>query len=237
MNYSRHGTVAATIRLRLDEQRIIKETRATRIRDHYTEAKVKVIEDFEGLYEGKYQSEGFHVLARPLRSTIRFYSSKWTRKISKTALRLTSEDFESEMWEEAWLFLQSGRANPQFYLLEQLQLRFDSRALDVIRSAMRKKRAPDLTALPLPHLFEETYPDPVTSRLQDHIVASDTVSHMLADESLTDEEHLLLVFLYENPNATLQEIAELRGTPYRQTAKRAIGRLRTKLLPHYADCA
>lgn len=204
--------------------KLTEARKSRRIREHNSPRKVRLIEQFEELFD----DEGGNIayLAPLLRRIVGYHSRAWARRAAKGGLRLSEHEFESAMWEEAWQWMEYGPYNEEFYVLETLELRFESRAKDVIKWAKRKMRALDTTAPPLPDHFAETHADSINGVEQ--VVARLTVSAMLEEPSLTDREKAVLVAMLADHDASIRGIAARLGLHHQQVS-RALASARHKL--------
>ena len=152
----------------------------------------------------------------------RHYGRKWAH------IRLTEADFSSLFWQDAWETATGYTWAGRYYLYEMIDLAIRSRAYKMVRAALAKKRQVWSNALPLADGFESWFPDP-NVRVEDEVIARVTVEAMFSHWSLTEQERVMLHALYQSPDASLQELADMCGLSNKVTAGRMKDRLRVKL--------
>ncbi|HEU4963640.1 MAG TPA: hypothetical protein VFV52_07240 [Bacilli bacterium] len=157
-----------------------------------------------------------------IRSRARKNGEKWRN------IRLCEADFESCFWGEAWNVIADYTWHSGYYLYETLDLAFSRRALDLVRAALRKKRAIWSKSLPLADDFENFWPDEFVN-IESEVTDQMVVDEMIGYWSLTNAERQLLVALLDDPEASLQELADRCGLPNKMSVSRMKDRLKQKL--------
>ena len=79
----------------------------------------------------------------------------------------------------------------------------------------------------LPDTFDTTYAD--NFNLENAVVQKLLLEKIFKEPSLTDEERKLLKLMYDNPNITLDELANQMKWGYREKVRRTLKRIRMKL--------
>jgi hypothetical protein len=215
---------------RESEQQLIKRM-VRRLHNTYPEGKVKRIIWFEDVVDFWYD-EDWTTVNKMVGKTVRFYSELWEQKAQSSGIRLYRDDFDELFWQVVWETIESYDWRSGFYLLETLELKFKSRALDKIRWAKRSKRVHEYTAARLPEEIDRDARFADTQNVENEVVNRMTVEGMFAEESLTEQERSLLSFLYEKPDATLAEMASALGLSHKEQARRLHVGLRRKLAPY-----
>ncbi len=209
-----------------DRQRIRRMFK--RINDTYPDWKVRKIVWFEDIID-YWDDEDWTKVRKMVEKTVQFYSQLWERKAQSSGIRLYRDDFEELFWGVVWDVIESYDWRKDFYLLETLELAFKSRALDKIRWAKRHKRAHEYTAAQLPENVGRDIRFADKQDIENEVVNRLTVEEMFEEQSLTEKERSLLAFLYDKPDATLDEMASSLAISHKEMARRVLLGLRKKL--------
>ncbi|PJW21984.1 hypothetical protein CV632_01275 [Geobacillus thermodenitrificans] len=195
-------------------------------------------------------TENFDSLFPRLKSLVQGKARSYAKKCLSKGLRIYEDDFESVFWEIA-LDLANDTSYRNVFFFDALSNRLESRAKNIIRDACADKRKALTFATTLTENKERkiqrssNYRATKTGRrplihldgfnpTENQAIANIIVEQMAQDESLTDEERRLFQLMHQNPDASLQELADELGT-YKQKVKRMISRLRSKLGKYYFE--
>lgn len=186
-----------------------------RLYRRYSPKKVAFIEHIESVYL-KFEAREIdqNEFLAEIKPTIDFYAEMYVRKWSKW--RVSRHDFESIFWEHAVRTIQKYRRteNDDFFLLEHLERTFKSRAIDLVRKVTQTKQGRfehGIASLDSDEKYRYIASEvDVEKEVTDRMIVED----MLSDKSLTTEEQTLLALMYEEPDASDRQLAELMSKDF-----------------------
>lgn len=207
------------------EAEIRRQAKEKRLNQRYKPSKVRFLYNFEEAVDTYYYTEDFSIMYKMLKATIKnkalAYGTRWKSK------RLSSDDFESVFWEEAWKVC-DNYGGGDYLLYETITLALERKAIDVIRKATESKQGRfERSALPLSDDFENFYPDSID--MEGEITNKIIVEQILNDEALTPIEKRFVSTMYQNPDAPLNQLAREMGFKHHEQARRMLEGIRTKL--------
>lgn len=179
---------------------------------------------------------GFDNLANQTNAFVKREAAKWAYRCK--AYRLYADDFESD-----FRFKVASSAlnypfekNGKFF--DYLRKVLANAALDLIRSAKTKKNAVNHMAKSLDRpsvLLKYERNHHVPSPEQD-VLSSMMIEEMANEPTLAEEERQMFRLLSNDPEMTLQELADELGLKSRMQASRTKERLARKLQKYRGDC-
>jgi hypothetical protein len=203
------------------------ERKERRIEKIFRKGKVDLIKAIERTYDNELPDDACDKICNILRSTVQASARHWSRNAQSSGIRLYVDDFEEVFWkailEMIWYDYHSGS---DFWLYEHIMKKMRSNALDLIKWAKRDKRIHDYTAISIEEL---QIADQRTSNLENNVIDTVLVQQMISEPSLDGQEKALLSYLYDNPVATLRDIADTLDLGHPQTASRLLEKVQKKL--------
>jgi hypothetical protein len=188
---------------------------------------VNLIKAVEQAYEDELPDDACEKICRMMRNQVTSKKNHWSKQARNGGIRLYPDDFEAVFWEAVQTTILEDYSGGDFWLYENILKKIDSRALDKIRWAKRKCRKHDYMADSLDAITD--MPDPRTSNIEDDVCNRDLIQQMMLEQSLNDNERRLLRYLYDEPDASLRQIASDLELGHKETARRMLHRLRQKL--------
>ncbi|MTI84277.1 MAG: hypothetical protein FH756_10300 [Firmicutes bacterium] len=215
--------------LQREEAREQEDDRLRRIKSVYSPGKVNLILSIEKAYDvwnDEETEDNMNKLLRRFEWCVR----KWAKHywINWSKWWFTKEDFESYFWEETQKVIEFYSCNSKFYLYEQVDKKLYGRGYDFIRMNLGTKQGYfEREASRFPDGFEDKYPSDFNPEKQ--VTDKLLIDQMIEEPSLTAKERKLLAILYENPDASNSELAELMGFNHREQVRRARFSIKKKL--------
>jgi hypothetical protein len=163
------------------------------------------------------------MMRMPLKSKVKY----WSNRVRYGGIRLYPDDFEEVFWDAVQTMVLQDYNGGDFWLYENILKKIDSKALDLIRWAKRNKRKHDYMALSVDAILD--MPDPRTSHVEDDFCNRDLIIQMMLEPSLSNQERCLLRYLFDEPDASLRQIAADLGLGHQETTRRLLNRLQKKL--------
>jgi hypothetical protein len=143
--------------------------------------------------------------------------------------RLSSADFESIFFEEAWKLCDDYNHYSDFYFYETFLLVLKRRGIDLVRKRTKTKQG--AFELEVRRLREEAadYLADTKVNVEEETINSLVVTQIFNDKTLTEQERRLLRTKYENPNLTKAELARAAGLKHHYEVTRIFDKVKTKL--------
>lgn len=155
-----------------------------------------------------------------IKQTARGFYLAW-----KKNSRLTFHDFESTLYERAWLVIRNYSWNDDFYLYEQLKNAVKQASIDLLRSEglVRTKQEERAFFHAATGFGEQDLVDPFN-------VEADVVTRIFIEQVLTGQDLEVARLLVEHSDLSLAEICDEVRIKHKQQAKRIVARIRAKLV-------
>lgn len=195
------------------------------IKKNFNKKQQKLLWSLEDAYNHAVLTDEYDALYDELLKVIKFWSEYYYCTCYN--LRLDYGDFFEVMINAAVDTTNKYSSNSDFSLFQTLQLVLKNRGIDLIRKAKANKRAIWHKAARLPDNFDTTYADDFN--LENAVVQKILLEKIFKDPSLTEEERKLLKLMYDDPNITLDELANRMEWGYREKVRRTLKRIRMKL--------
>ncbi|TLS53384.1 hypothetical protein FE782_03690 [Paenibacillus antri] len=170
----------------------------------------------------------FDELSRQTDAFVRREAGKWARMCRK--YRLYEDDFESHFrLTVAKTALRYKGEQESFF--DYLRISIRNAGRDLVRDALRKKNRINHLALSLDdeEIAAKVEAQTTGRSAEDEAVTSILIAELAGEPSLNDQERMLFDFLCEDPDATLQDMADAIGVRDRKQASRVRQRLANKL--------
>jgi len=147
---------------------------------------------------------------------------KWENK------RLSKDDFLSVFYETVWKLADSYTHYQNFYFYETLCLAIDRAGIDLTRKLLTKQVIFEVSTV---SFFDEA-PDYLPDKsidIEKDLEMKELIHCILSAESLAKEERQLLQVIYDNPDASYRQIAELTGLKHHENVVRALRKIFKKI--------
>ncbi|QFY71367.1 hypothetical protein CEQ83_02150 [Priestia megaterium] len=151
----------------------------------------------------------------------KYWGKNWRDK------RLSPSDFESVFYEAAFKLCDEYEWSSEFYFYETILLIFERRAIDLTRKFKTQRGGFEASILPLKEEIVETFADAVD--IEKEVLNRNLVTEILNDKALTIQEKKLLQEIYNNPDASYKDWAEVIGLKHHQQVIRMLQRIKCKI--------
>ncbi|MEH7549240.1 hypothetical protein [Neobacillus vireti] len=202
-----------------------------RIEKIYRKGKVDLIKSIERIYNNEYPDDACDRICKILHSTIKASARRWSQNAQLSGLRLYADDFEEVFWKAILDMIWYDYRGGDFWLYENIMKKMRSNALDLLKWAKRDKRIHNHIAASVEEL---QIADQRTSNLENNVLDTVSIQHMMCEPSLDDQARELLRYLYDYPEATFREIANTLGLGHPQKASRLLEKVQ-KILAKYRN--
>lgn len=189
-------------------------------------------------YPESYEKHLYPELKKCVDYWSKFYAKNWLKNT-----RLSYSDFESEFWctvtWEVVKYTKKIYANKRedFFLFEIIQIALLRQGLDIVRAATKTDKGKFWHTMLSWEQQTEKWGEQTPSPVYVEKVATDKlfVSQLINDPVLTDEERRFLKALYDDPEASFQNLADVMGYSHREQARRKLRRIQKKLARYEAN--
>ncbi|MFB7140953.1 hypothetical protein ACFCYN_14975 [Gottfriedia sp. NPDC056225] len=198
-----------------------------RIEKIFRKGKVDLIKAVERIYDNELPDDACNRICKIFNSTVIASARRWSHNAQSSGIRLYVDDFEEVFWKAVLdMIWYDYDSRSDFWLYEHIMKKMRSNALDLIKWAKRDKRVNDYTAA---SIEEMQIADQQTSSIENNVTDTLLVQQIMNDPSLSENERVLLRFLYDKPEATLRDISKELGLGHPQKASRLLEKVQKKL--------
>lgn len=185
-------------------------------------------------------TEDFYPLGQRIKGIIKGKARKFANRYRNR--RLYEDDFESEFWKVAWELALEEQYDGGTPFIDKLNNRLESRAISLVRSTKADSRRALHEAVPIDKAQVKVNGQKIPlvevlaapGNVEMDVVNSHFLDQMEQDDDLTGQERTMLRLLRQDPDMTLQDLAEDMGLGSRMQASRIKERLFTKLRTKYS---
>lgn len=189
----------------------------------YPTWKVNLVLSVERAWKHYKKTGDFNLIHKRVNGCVNYWAGYYGRKYSR--YWLCTEDFESVFW-LAVKQAADQHSGYDIYFYVGINNKLRNRGKDVLRMRLGTRQGNFEHSLKrIPVGFDAPSPLNVEKEVTDR----ELVSQLLIEPSLNQQERELLYYLYENHDASFQEIADFLGFNHREKARRLLQRIAKKL--------
>lgn len=141
---------------------------------------------------------------------------------------LSAEDFHSEFWEVTWNLVEQPYRQTGYLFYDTWELAISRRAVNLVKHATQTRQMEfEQQALRAGDRIADMAVD--RSDMETRIVNQLYVQQLLTDERLDTDDRQLLQAIYQNPDSSFQQIAEMVGLRWSKQVTRRLDSIRRRL--------
>jgi hypothetical protein len=186
-----------------------------------TEAKQRWLDSIHYLYLAGEEEKLYRLLKPIIAGKARMYGRRWKWT------GLTEDDFHSEFWQVAWRLCERPYEPSKFTFYETFELAIRRKVIDMVRhTAGTNQGAFEHEVV---RVGERVVDLADSADLETTVVNRLYVESILTDERLDSTDRQILQAIYQNPDSSFQQIAEMVGLRWSKQVTRRLDSIRRRL--------
>jgi hypothetical protein len=205
----------------MGESKNTTETEVKRGLARHTASKQRWLDSVHYLYLAGEEEKLYRLLKPIIAGKARMYGRRWKWT------GLTEDDFHSKFWEVAWELYERPYEPSQYTFYETFALAISRQVINMVRHATRTHQG--AFEHQVVRVGERVVDLADSADLESTVLNRLYVESILTDERLDSTDRQILQTIYQNPDSSFQQIAEMVGLRWSKQVTRRLDSIRRRL--------